>query len=425
MIRNFLLFTSLLFSGGVSAQTLWTKYANNPVLTKGPSNWDIIGIGQPTCLIENDTIKMWYVGVGNDMKARICYAYSINGINWTKYNGGVPVLDVGASGNWDSGWLDAPEIVKGPSGYLLYYYGDTAQQSPNISSAYGVATSPDGINWTKYPSNPVFTKGSPGDWDEKWIESPAIVYDTAVSVFKMWYNGLNYSNWLVKVGYATSPNGYNWTKYAGNPVVNVGPGGSFDDMFIGTPAVLLKNNVYEMWYSGFSSISGYDTLRIGYATSSDGINWTKYSGNPLFSTVTPPYDSLVDDNGPWAPDVVFDADSNKYKMLWEAKGGFLFAESPNTTSAIENDFSLTGNEQSSIAIFPNPFSLQAILQSDKDLSNVTLSINDIYGQTVKEMKNINGHTFTLQRDNLPAGMYLLRLTQGNKIINTSKFVITE
>lgn len=414
MSFNFFLISLLFCVSTIFGQTQWTKYANNPVLTKGPSNWDNIAIGQPTCLIENDTIKMWYVGVGIDMKARICHATSMDGINWTKYNNGNPVLNVGNPGEWDSGWLDAPEIVKSPTGYFLYYYGDTIQQSAEINSSYGVATSPDGINWTKYSGNPVLIKGNLPDWDGKWIESPAVIYDNVSSTFKMWYNGVA-TNWLIKIGYATSPDGFIWTKYNGNPVMDVGTGGSFDDMWLGTPAVILRNNTYEMWYSGFSSISGFDTLRIGFATSSDGITWSKYSGNPLLNTFTSPYDSLIDDGGPWAPDVIFDSNSSTFKMWTESNGGFSLATSPvNLSTAIKSNTSLFDNV---LTIFPNPFSQTTLIKSTINLHNATLVVFNVYGQVVEQKSNLNGTIFRMEKNNLTSGIYFLKIIENGEVLN--------
>ena len=41
--------------------------------------------------------------------------------------------------------------------------------------------------------------------------------------------------------------------------------------------MILDNGVYGMWYDGHDST----VWRIGYATSEDGIHWTKYMGNPV------------------------------------------------------------------------------------------------------------------------------------------------
>ena len=408
--------TLVLLSNFSYGQTQWTKYQNNPVLTKGPSNNDIIAIGQPTCLFENDTIKMWYAGVGADMKARIFYATSPDGINWTKYNNGTPVLDVGNTGEWDCGWLDTPEIVKGPKGYLLYYYGDTTQQSPEISSAYGAATSPDGINWTKYQGNPIFKKDTSIDWEAKWVESPAVLYDSLTSTYQMWYNGVA-KNWLIKIGYATSTDGFNWTRYSGNPVFSVGSGGSFDDMWLGTPAIIHRNNLFELWYSGFSSISGFDTIRVGYATSPDGINWMKYSGNPLFDTYSPPYDSLIDKGGPWAPDVVYIPSSDIYKMFYEAEGGFSLAASPNTTNV--NAVKILPDDE--IIIYPYPASSNFTITTFINFHKANLKIFNVLGEAVLIKENLDGNEFQFELKNFPAGIYFISLSDKDKTLSKSIF----
>jgi hypothetical protein len=80
---------------------------------------------------------------------------------------------------------------------------------------------------------------------------------------------------------------------------------------------------------------------------------------------------------------------------------------------------------SEFKIYPNPFSSQTTLQTDNLLQNATFTVDNFFGQTVKQIKNISGHTVTLSRDNLPSGLYFVRLTEGNKIIAVSKLVITD
>jgi hypothetical protein len=78
-----------------------------------------------------------------------------------------------------------------------------------------------------------------------------------------------------------------------------------------------------------------------------------------------------------------------------------------------------------VRIFPNPFSTQTILQTDKIFKDATLTIYNSFGQQVKQIKNVSGRTITLFRENLPSGLYILRLTQDNKIIPVDKLVITD
>lgn len=421
-IKSGLLLIALICNINSNGQTSWTKHVDNPVLTKGPDNFDIIAIGQPTTLFENDTIKMWYGGVAADMKARICYAYSLDGINWTKHNS--PVLEVGNSGEWDRGWLDTPEIVKDNTGYKMYYYGDTVQQFSAISSAIGVAYSTDGINWTKDINNPIFTKGNIGDWDGSWIESPAILFDSLTGEYKMWYNGVDTSTWKINIGLATSTDGVSWTKYINNPVIQTGNWGAYDDMWLGTPAVCKTDNYYELWYSATSTNSynyttaSFDTVSICYATSIDGINWDKHTDNPLFHTFTAPYDSSVDRGGPWAPSVIFNPNTNNYMMWFEANGAnsdfsISFATAPKSTSNISENY----DKNSDVIVYPNPFNSSATIYIKDNVNNASLKIFNFVGQTVYSQLNIDKQKIKIERNTLTRGVYFYNILNNNKIVN--------
>jgi hypothetical protein len=76
-------------------------------------------------------------------------------------------------------------------------------------------------------------------------------------------------------------------------------------------------------------------------------------------------------------------------------------------------------------VYPNPFSEQTTLQSDYFLKNATMTVCNMQGQVVKEIKNISDQTFTLFRDNLPSGLYFIQMTEENKIITADKLVITD
>lgn len=78
-----------------------------------------------------------------------------------------------------------------------------------------------------------------------------------------------------------------------------------------------------------------------------------------------------------------------------------------------------------ISIYPNPFSSQTTLQTDNPLHNATLTVDNCFGQTVKQIKNISGQTVALSRDNLSSGLYFLHLTQDNQVIATKKILLTE
>lgn len=83
------------------------------------------------------------------------------------------------------------------------------------------------------------------------------------------------------------------------------------------------------------------------------------------------------------------------------------------------------HEESSLNIFPNPFSTQTTLQSGNVFDDATLTVYNCFGQTIRQVKRISGLTITLHRENLPNGLYFIRLAQRNKIIATSKLEIAD
>ena len=74
------------------------------------------------------------------------------------------------------------------------------------------------VQFTSYPQNPVF-KGtaSPSDWDEIIRERGYILKED--DTYHLWYTGYKDTTGAVmSLGYATSPDGLIWTRYAGNPI---------------------------------------------------------------------------------------------------------------------------------------------------------------------------------------------------------------
>jgi DNA-binding MarR family transcriptional regulator len=82
-----------------------------------------------------------------------------------------------------------------------------------------------------------------------------------------------YAGWngiSVRILYATSSDGENWVKSPFNPVLNLGFPGEPDDTHVDSPKVIKDGGIYKMWYAGNDSVSD----RLMYAESFDGINWT-------------------------------------------------------------------------------------------------------------------------------------------------------
>ena len=89
----------------------------------------------------------------------------------------------------------------------------------------------------------------------------------------MWYNGRTDDRFTGSIGLATSKDGVRWTKQNnGDPVFDHGPRGTFDSTKVDHPAVLRFDGKFHVWYTAGDDSSRYT---IGYATSPDGIHWTR------------------------------------------------------------------------------------------------------------------------------------------------------
>ncbi len=76
-----------------------------------------------------------------------------------------------------------------------------------------------------------------------------------------------------------------FASYELNPVFS-GSGTDTWDQFIRERGYILKENgVYHLWYTGYSKMGGKDKeSHLGYATSLDGLKWTRYEDNPIFDS---------------------------------------------------------------------------------------------------------------------------------------------
>jgi len=82
-------------------------------------------------------------------------------------------------------------------------------------------------------------------------------------------------------------------------------------------------------------------------------------------------------------------------------------------------------QKQSLNVFPDPFSVQTIIQTKNILRDASLFIYNSYGQISEQLNHISGQTITLQRGNLPCGIYYIRLVQDDKTSAVSKIIITD
>ncbi len=265
--------------------------------------------GDPDVLYDEEKFKMWYTIYRQDILG-IGYAESADGLMWeTDVPGTLPHVLQPTPGGWDQDGMETVSILKKGGRYWMWYLGYPCDRPAGERGRFkciGVATSDDGIHWIKHPE-PVLKPTEPweqpylrwyvenGEEFQAWeggVEEPTVVWDAAEKLFKMWYAGFTLRELtfvehgepitreviLYQIGYATSPDGIHWTKYAGSPVFR--PLLDHNDTDWEASVTVSHTNViadpeqgYHLFY-----FSGYSP---GHAYSRDGIRWERDSNNPL------------------------------------------------------------------------------------------------------------------------------------------------
>ncbi len=108
-----------------------------------------------------------------------------------------------------------------------------------------------------------------------------------------------------------------WKKDKTNPVLTKGEPFNYDFYAVSDCWVLFDDGVYKMWYTGGGAVLPDETLRsrLNYATSTDGIHWTKYLNNPVIDVSHDSWDSIGVETASVIIDAVAPA-NQRYKMWY-------------------------------------------------------------------------------------------------------------
>jgi hypothetical protein len=266
--------------------------------------------------------RMWYVGNDEKDDRRIGYAVSPDGVTWARVPGPAPdgsVLEVGAAGAagaFDSFGVSAPTVVKDGDTFRMWY---TGLGKGNAIQGVGLATSTDGLHWTRVPGP---DKGGAvlreskvkGTFDQDELITAHVIKDvstdaapcpgvaTGNTCYRMWYEGVDKVDYYrYHVGYAVSPDGVAWTKVKGNDpsgaVLSLGGKGEFDEKGVGVPYVVKDGALFHLWYE---AVDAHSTYTIGHAVSADGSTWARQAPNT-------PALTGADDPGTYKEDSVWTA----------------------------------------------------------------------------------------------------------------------
>ena len=192
---------------------VWELDLDNPVLAWGaPGQWDDFGVGGGAVIHDGSLFRYWYGGSDGEV-VHVGYATSAYGSLWEKH-GPVDGLDVGPPGSFDDTYVIPCTVLFHGGLYRMWYIAARTVGPDDYDWRIGYAWSVDGLSWTKHPE-PVL--GPRPGHDRFYVINHNVVFDGFG--YHLWYTTDEDTPGILNIAYAVSPDGIEWTRYPWNPVV--------------------------------------------------------------------------------------------------------------------------------------------------------------------------------------------------------------
>jgi predicted GH43/DUF377 family glycosyl hydrolase len=164
----------------------------------------------------------------------------------------------------------AGRLRKVHGSYLGTYHAYPKPGYESGPAAIGLCRSDDLKNWRL--EDPCLRAADGGEWERAGLYKSCLL--ESAGTYYLFYNAKNREGgWIEQTGFATSKDLKKWSRFEGNPVLKVGPKGSFDDTFASDPCVLKAGDAWALFYYTLSSADGH--ARDSAAFSRDLREWTK------------------------------------------------------------------------------------------------------------------------------------------------------
>lgn len=248
--------------------------------TKANREWNQSHAQVPTVLkVNQEIIRIYFCSRDTNNRSYTTFIdVDANNLQNILYEHDKPILELGEIGTFDDSGIMPTWIEKFNKVVYLYYIGWNVGNTSRYRVAHGLAISEDnGITFKRYSKGPMM--------DRNYIDPISVSNHSIIredDKWKMWY--MSYCKWEIingisepfyNIKYAESKDGINWDRKG---VICI----DFKDEVeagIARPSVIKENGIYKMWYSYRTAINyrkdKKGSYRIGYAESSDGINWIR------------------------------------------------------------------------------------------------------------------------------------------------------
>jgi len=239
-------------------------------------------------------------------------------VNFQPYNNNPLFKGTADSTTWDEQIRERGFVLKEENTYYMWYTGYTKKTGKQIKYL-GLATSPDGLKWTRYSENPIYNANWVEDvfvwksdgiyymfaeskddiarlltskdrihWEDKGaldirlkngnpIQKGPYGTPTVWKEDDIWY--LFYERNDAHVWLATSTDLKTWTNLQDEPVLNSGPE-TYDKFAVAFNQVIKYKGLYYAYYHA-SAFKDWREWTTNVAVSKDLIHWKKYGANPI------------------------------------------------------------------------------------------------------------------------------------------------
>ena len=259
--------------------------------------------------IGEDLYRIYFCGRNSQNRAQTGYAeIDINVPQRISRITEKPVLELGSLGSFDDTGVWPSWIVHCDGKQFLYYSGRMAGVTVPFYSYIGLAISQDGgETFERFSKAPILERNS---IDPYMTHTPCVIIENGV--WRMWYS--SGVCWQIEdskpkhyyhIKYAESRDGINWER-SGIVCIEFKSG---DEYAIARPCVLKEGGIYKMWYSYRG-----ESYRIGYAESTDGIDWARKDDEAGIDVSESGWDSEMIEYA-----FVFEHSGKKY-MLYNGNG---------------------------------------------------------------------------------------------------------
>lgn len=256
---------------------------------QGEHEWEVDTFMTPHAMkIEDGIIRIWGGVRDKNGISRIKYIdVSEHNPSEILYISDKPALDIGNPGCFDDNGMILGDIIRVENKLYMYYVGFQHVEKVKFYAFSGLAISDDnGKTFQRYSEVPILDRSPRGRYG-RCIHT--VLYEE--NIFKCYYaiindwkiiNGIPYP--VYNIWYTTSKDGINWGREDTQLCIDV----QGNEYRIGRPKVYKNDLKYEMYYTRDTVDKEY---LIGYATSTDGIQWTRKDADIEFKKSPNGWDS--------------------------------------------------------------------------------------------------------------------------------------